>query len=190
MTNVTEPSHPRDYSWSVHLHTTLTRTRTWFRVKLNRYQFLSLGKNFSCGDSLFVFPNHVAIGDHVYIGRHSHLAGRITIGDYCLIASYVAFVGRDHPLDVIGYPMRYSGGPHFVETVVEDDVWIGHGAIILQGVRIGEGSVVAAGSVVTKDVTPYSIVAGNPACRVRERYDADQIERHKHALADNGFYRD
>jgi acetyltransferase-like isoleucine patch superfamily enzyme len=88
----------------------------------------------------------------------------------------------------MGYPMRYSGGPHLVETVVEDDVWIGHGAIILQGVRIGEGSVVAAGSVVTKDVPPYSIMAGNPACRVRERYDPDQVERHKRELADNGFY--
>jgi chloramphenicol O-acetyltransferase type B len=188
MTNTTDPSHPRDYPWLVRLRAALRRTRTWLRVKWNGYRFLRLGKDFSCGDSLFVFPNHVAIGDHVYIGRHSHLAGRITIGDYCLIASYVAFVGGDHPLDVMGYPMRFSGGPHFVETVVESDVWIGHGAIIIDGIRIGEGSVVAAGSVVTKDVAPYSIVAGNPACHVRERYDPDQIERHRCALADNDFY--
>jgi chloramphenicol O-acetyltransferase type B len=116
------------------------------------------------------------------------LAGHITIGDYCLIASYVAFVGGDHPIDTTGYPMRFSGGPHLVETVVENDVWIGHGAIILQGVRIGEGSVVAAGSVVRKDVAPFTIVAGNPARHVRDRFDPDQIARHQGALTNNGFY--
>lgn len=188
MTNTTDPSHPRDYSWPVRLHAELSRTRTWLRVKWNRYRFVRVGKDFSCGDSLFVFPNHVAIGDHVYIGRHSHLAGHITIGDYCLIASYVAFVGGDHPLNVIGYPMRFSGGPHFVETVVESDVWIGHGAIILHGVRIGEGSVIAAGSVVTKDVAPFTVVAGNPARHVRDRFEPDQIVQHQRALIDNGFY--
>jgi len=189
MTDTTQPSHPRDYDLPVRLHIALSRVRSWFRVKWNRYRFLRLGVNFSCGDSLFVMPDCVAIGDHVYIGRHSHLAGRITIGDYCLIASYVAFVGGDHPLDVIGYPMRFSGGPHLKETVVEDDAWIGHGAVILHGVRIGEGSVVAAGSVVVNDVAPYTIVAGNPARRVRDRYDADQIDRHKRALIGHGFYR-
>jgi virginiamycin A acetyltransferase len=70
---------------------------------------------------------------------------------------------------------------------LESDVWIGHGAIILQGVRIGEGSVVAAGSVVTKDVAPYTIVAGNPARTVRDRFEPDQIERHRRELTENGF---
>jgi acetyltransferase-like isoleucine patch superfamily enzyme len=189
MSDTTEPSHPRDYALPVRLHIALSRARSWFRVKWNRYRFLRLGKDFSCGDGLFVMPKHVSVGDHVYIGRHSHLACRVTIGDYCLIASYVTFVGGDHPLDVLGYPMRYSGGPHFKQIVIEDDVWIGHGAIILHGVRIGEGSVVAAGAVVTQNVAPYTIVAGNPARRVRDRYDDDQIERHKRALAENGFQR-
>jgi chloramphenicol O-acetyltransferase type B len=187
MQNTTNPIHPRDYPWSMRLHTALSLTRSWFRVRWNRYRFLHLGKKFSCGDSLFVFPNHVSVGDHVYIGRHSQLAGRITIGDYCLIASYVAFVGGDHPLNVTGYPMRFAGGPHFEETILESDVWIGHGAIILQGVRIGEGSVVASGSVVTKDVAPYTVVAGNPARPVRDRFDPNQIEQHRRELADNGF---
>jgi chloramphenicol O-acetyltransferase type B len=187
MTNTTRPSHPSDYSLPTRLHIALSQMRTWLRVKWYRYRFLKIGKGFTCGDSLFVMPNHVSVGDHVYIGRHGHLAGRITIGDYCLIASYVAFVGGDHPMDRLGYPMRFSGGPHFEETTVEDDVWIGHGATILHGVRIGEGSVIAAGSVVAKDVAPYSIVAGNPARPIRDRYDADQLEKHRRALTDNGF---
>ncbi len=187
MSDTTQPSHPRDYSLPVRLHAALSRTRCWLRVKCNRHRFVRLGKAFSCGDGLFVAPNLVSIGDYVYIGRHGHLAGRVTIGDYCLIASYVAFVGGDHPLDAIGYPMRFSGGPHFEETVLENDVWVGHGAIILHGVRIGEGSVVAAGSVVTKDVAPYTIVAGNPAREVRTRYDAARIEQHRRAMLENGF---
>jgi virginiamycin A acetyltransferase len=83
--------------------------------------------------------------------------------------------------------MLFAGGPHFEETALESDVWIGHGAIILQGVRIGEGSVVAAGSVVTKDVAPYTIVAGNPARPIRDRFDPDQIKRHRRELTNNGF---
>lgn len=187
MPNTLEPCHPSNYPATAAWKVRLRAIRTWFRIRLNGYRFLEVGEGFTCGDSLFVYPDHVKIADHVYLGRHSHLAGRITIGNYCLVASYVAFVGGDHPIDVLGYPMCFSGGPHLVETVVEDDVWIGHGAIILQGMRIGEGSVVAAGSVVTKDVEPYSVVAGNPARRIRDRFDEAQLASHRQALLDNGF---
>lgn len=187
MPNTSTPCHPREYPLRVRIHVALSRLRSRLRVILNGYRFLALGKDFSCGNSLFVFPNHVSVGDHVYVGSHGHLAGRITIGDYGLIASYVAFVGGDHPVDVEGYPMCFAGGPYLVETVLEKDVWIGHGAIIMQGVRIGEGSIVAAGSVVTKDVAPYSIVAGNPARKLRERFDPDRIEAHRRALREHGF---
>jgi chloramphenicol O-acetyltransferase type B len=187
MPNTSNPCHPKDYNVRTRAYVALSRARSWVRVKINRYRFLKLGRDFSCGDSLFVFPNHVTVGDHVYIGRHSHLAGRISIGDYCLIASYVSFVGGDHPVDVLGYPMCFAGGPHLIETVVERDVWIGHGAIVLQGVRIGEGSVVAAGSVVTKSVDPYTIVAGNPARKIRDRFDPTQEYEHRRLLRENGF---
>jgi chloramphenicol O-acetyltransferase type B len=187
MPNTFEPCHPRDYSARVRVRVALSRLRSWVRVKLNRYRFLSLGKDFSCGDSLFVYPGQVSVGDHVYIGRHSHLAGRITIGDYCLIASYVSFVGGDHPVNVKGYPMCFAGGPHLVETVVERDVWIGHGVIVTQGVRIGEGSIVAAGAIVTQDVPPYTIVAGVPAKTLRARFDESEIAEHRRQLLENGF---
>jgi acetyltransferase-like isoleucine patch superfamily enzyme len=82
------------------------------------------------------------------------------------MARNVAFVGRnDHRIDVVGKPIWDSPRGDSCKTVVEDDVWIGHGAIIISGVTIGRGSVVAAGSVVTRDVEPYSIVAGIPAQR-------------------------
>lgn len=75
------------------------------------------------------------------------------------------------------------------EIHIQDDAWIGYGAIILTGVTIGRGSVVGAGSVVSRDVAPYDIVAGNPARRIGRRFDnQSQIEAHEHMI-DNGNFR-
>jgi acetyltransferase-like isoleucine patch superfamily enzyme len=65
---------------------------------------------------------------------------------------------------------------------VEDDVWIGHGAIIVAGVTIGTGSIVAAGSVVTRDVPPFSIVGGNPARVIKMRFSQEDLVEHKKML--------
>jgi acetyltransferase-like isoleucine patch superfamily enzyme len=67
-------------------------------------------------------------------------------------------------------------------TVVEDDVWIGHSAIVLSGITIRHGSIVAAGAVVTSDVAPYSIVAGIPARTIRYRFSEDEIVQHEELL--------
>jgi serine acetyltransferase len=67
-------------------------------------------------------------------------------------------------------------------VVIEDDVWIGTGVIILKGVRIGRGSIIAAGALVKKDVPPYSIVGGVPARRLKVRWNSDQIQRHEALL--------
>ena len=66
-----------------------------------------------------------------------------------------------------------------LKIVIENDVWIGYGAIIVSGVKIGRGAIVAAGSVVLKDVEPYTIVAGNPARKVSKRFTEDQIIEHE-----------
>ncbi len=66
--------------------------------------------------------------------------------------------------------------------IVEDDVWIGYGAILLSGVRVCRGSIVAAGAVVTDDVAPYAIVAGNPARQVGRRMPEDRVEEHERLL--------
>ncbi len=69
---------------------------------------------------------------------------------------------------------------------VGDDVWVGFGAIVLSGVRIGRGAIIAAGSVVTKDVEPYAIVAGNPAVKVGARFDNAEIAQHEARLHRSG----
>src|SRR5690606_31383066 len=105
----------------------------------------------------------VSVGNYCYIGRYSYLDGDIEIGDYTMLASHVAIVGGDHIYDRPETLMIEGGREHWKRTIIGKDVWIGHGATILNGVKIGDGAVVAAASVVTRDVPAYGIVAGNPA---------------------------
>jgi acetyltransferase-like isoleucine patch superfamily enzyme len=98
---------------------------------------------------------------------------------------------RDHDYRSIGRSIRHSpwvGDESFPEDlrslvlVIEEDCWIGFGAIVLTGVKVGRGSLIAAGAVVTADVEPYSIVAGNPAKVVGKRFSSDEVLRHETAL--------
>jgi acetyltransferase-like isoleucine patch superfamily enzyme len=133
--------------------------------------------------SLWSPRRKVRLGDYVQFGKGCLVQADLTIGNKVLIARDVAFIGRDdHRVDIVGKTIWDSGRGDRFETVVEDDVWIGHGAIIMAGVVIGRGSVVAAGSVVTKDVARYSIAAGVPARAVRMRFTPEQIEEHERLL--------
>lgn len=106
------------------------------------------------------------------------------IGSYCSIGPNVTFVlESDHELSNLStYPFKvkilgeYSEAISKGNIVLDDDVWIGCGAVILSGVHIGQGAVVAAGSVVTKDVPPYAVVAGNPAHIIKQRFKDDIIK--------------
>jgi acetyltransferase-like isoleucine patch superfamily enzyme len=91
----------------------------------------------------------------------------------------VAIVGVDHRTDVPGKPMIFSGRPASRRTVICDDVWIGIGTVVMQGVRIGRGAVIGANSFVNRDVPPFEIWVGAPARRVGERFP-DPEQRHMH----------
>lgn len=143
-------------------------------------------------------PSHVRIGNQVYVGKDVHIEANCRIGDYCLIANRVAIVGRhDHDFSAVGFPVRFSpwiGSQRFPsqykgeEAVIEDDVWISYGAIVLTGLTIGRGSVIAAGSVVTRDIPPYSIAAGVPAQVIGRRFsDQTTIALHEAAIRDGHF---
>lgn len=143
-------------------------------------------------------PSHVRMGDQVYVGKDVHIEANCRIGNYCLIANRVAIVGRhDHDFSAVGFPVRFSpwvGSKRYPsqylneEVVIEDDVWLGYGTIVLTGVTVGRGSVVAAGSVVTRDIPPYSIAAGVPAKVIGKRFeDQETIDRHEAAIRDGHF---
>lgn len=145
-----------------------------FALRKMRLQFLhpklNIGNGFSCGKHCHVSrKNEITLGDNFFMGHQCHLAANARIGNNVMFASCVALVGGDHKFDNIEVPMRFAGRDTFKTIIIEDDVWIGHGAIILHGIKIGQGAVIAAGAVVTKDVAPYAIVGGNPAKFIRER---------------------
>nr|WP_284507171.1 acyltransferase [Caballeronia sp. ATUFL_M2_KS44] len=113
----------------------------------------------------FVTGYHISIGDNTVINRYTYLDGRVplTIGNNVNVSHYTLIQTLTHD----------PQNPDFVclckPVVIEDHAWIGARAIICPGVRIGEGAVVGAGAVVTRDVEPYTIVGGNPARFIKER---------------------
>ena len=130
-----------------------------------------------------------SIGRHSYIGYNSEIHS-CDIGAFCSIANGLIVGGAKHPLDWVSTsPVFYDVGGgtgrhlgnHKIEplkrTSIGNDVWIGSRVIIMQGLRIGTGAVIGAGSVVTKDVPPYAIVAGCPARIIKYRFDEDTIRQ-------------
>ena len=116
-----------------------------------------------------------------FIGPNCHVGAYVKIGRYSMLGPRVTIMGGDHDMNDVGTPMAFTERTdEFYElTDIEADVWIGASAIIIGGVRLGRGSVVAAGSVVTKDVPPYAIVAGVPAKKIRDRFES-QEQRDQH----------
>ena len=118
-------------------------------------------------------------GPRSYVGRGACICPRVRIGAYALLAHEVSIQGGDHRHDLAGIPMVFSPRPALPETVIEDDVWIGHRAILLAGVRVGRGAIVGAGAVVTRDVEPFTIVGGVPARAIGVRFPEPE-ERARH----------
>ena len=128
----------------------------------------------------------IVLGDQVQFGPHCKIQCDIEFGNAVLMASNVAFVGKDdHITNVSGTTIWNSGRGDTFKTHVGNDVWIGHGAIIIAGVTIGDGAIVAAGSVVTKNVEPCTIVGGNPARFIKNRFSTEE-EKDKHLRFLNG----
>ena len=118
------------------------------------------------------------------------IGDKLIIGKFCMIASDVTFImnGANHLNKAVStYPFAIFGKdwsnamdgkeyPTKGDTIIGNDVWIGFGATIMPGVRIGDGAIIATKSVVTKDVEPYSIVGGNPAKKIRKRFSEPEIK--------------
>ena len=119
----------------------------------------------------------------VYIGPNCHIYPKVKLGAYTLLANNVSIIGGDHKYDIPGIPMIYSGRDIIKPTNIGRDCWIGAYSIIMCGVTIGEGSIIASGSVVTKDVEPYSIYGGVPAKKIKNRFSKlEDVIKHKNML--------
>lgn len=127
-------------------------------------------------------PADLQTGRYAFIGTECWIAPRTVIGDYAMLAPRVAIVGDDHKWDVPGTPVQFSGRPAQSTTYIGRDVWLGYGVIVMRGLQIGEGAVVGAGSVVTRDIPPYEIWGGVPAKKLRDRFTAEERSEHVQRL--------
>ncbi|MFT3980253.1 MAG: acyltransferase [Ferruginibacter sp.] len=155
-----------------------------------KYRHYTIGKGFYSGARVRIWGrDKVVIGKNFYIGRDSFIECDVQIGDNVMLGNRVALVGKyDHHYQTPGVPTRlamqvrdkeYNWKGLGMLTIIEDDVWIGYGSTVLSGVTIGEGSIIAACSLVTKDVEPYSIYAGSPAKKVNTRFDTqEELQQH------------
>ena len=119
-------------------------------------------------------------GPYSYVSSHCFIWPGVEIGPYTMLGPRVAIVGDDHIFKTAGVPMLFAGRPPLHRTVIGADVWLGCGAIVITGVRIGRGAIVAAGAVVTHDIPEYEIHAGIPARKIGDRF-ADDAERRVHS---------
>ncbi len=129
------------------------------------------------------------LSEFSYVGKNNFIESTV-IGKFCSIADNCSIGLAKHPIDWVSTSPVFIRGRnklhyHFSQheyksvtrTIIEDDVWIGINTIIMSGITVGKGSIVGAGSVVTKNVEPYSIVAGNPAKIIRYRFEDDIISK-------------
>lgn len=111
----------------------------------------------------------IKIGEHSGLGLNARVQGPLTIGNNVMMGPDVIIYTKNHETSRTNIPMIEQGVTEPKKVIIEDDVWIGARVIILPGVHIGQGSIVSAGSVVTKDVEAYSIVGGVPARKIKSR---------------------
>lgn len=135
-------------------------------------KFLSfLGDKVNFGKNC-IFPFDLKIGDCSGIGTNAFIQHSVEIGKNVMMGRNVRIITENHKTDRTDIPMSKQGFTEVSPLVIEDDVWICESVIITPGCnRVGHGSILAAGAVVTKDVAPYSVVGGNPAKLIYSRLE-------------------
>ncbi len=135
-----------------------------------RQIFKSCGKNVNIGrNARFGNGANIVIGNNSGIGMNAKVPNNIIIGNDVMMGLNVTIFGSNHAFDRTDIPMLRQGYKTYPPVVIEDDVWIGSNVIILPGRTIKKGSVIAAGTVLTKDFPEYSIVGGNPSRLIKSR---------------------
>ena len=180
--------------WGIYELGAKVRTHIWRNVAKRRFA--------ECGErvlleygSIFRYDK-IHIGNDVNIRAYCRIQGdpaHIYIGNHVMITSFTTINAGNHRIDLVGKVMKEVTKDEKLpendrDVVIEDDVWIGMGASILNGVRIGRGSVIGAGAVVTRDVPPYSIYTGVPEKRVRRRFTDEQIAEPERILKERNMF--
>lgn len=120
------------------------------------------GANFGTG-------KNIEIGNNSGIGVNCYIRGPLKIGNDVMMGPEVIILTNSHNFDSLDMPMNLQGNNDPKKVIIGNDVWIGTRVIILPGVKVGDGAILGAGAIVTKDVEPYAIVGGNPAKVIKYR---------------------
>lgn len=164
--------------------------KIYFHYGLSKLKQVGCSVAFNPINSIISYEN-ITMGDFVYIGDNALLMStklsHIFIGSKVMFGPNVSCIAGNHSSHIIGkYLYDYKESDKLKKDdspiFIEDDVWIGAGSIILSGVKIGRGSIIAAGSVINKNVEPYSIIAGVPGRLIRKRWDSLTIIKHEQLL--------
>lgn len=143
-------------------------------VTIMGFENITLGDNVAFMQNSYIYAHDdgvLMIGDNFTMNTNSQLGasfGKIEIGNNCAIAPNCVLRASNHTFDNPNIPFREQGHT-YGEIIIEDDVWISSNCVITANTKIGKSSVIGAGSVVTKDVEPYSIIGGVPAKLIRKR---------------------
>lgn len=170
--------------------------RAWHKLvyaPVMRMQLGAHGTHVNVGKGAQGTWKNVYAGNYVSIGMNCLLLStraRVIIGDYVMFGPNVSVITGNHRIDVIGkrmYEVKDSDKRDVddEDVVFEGDNWIGANSTILKGVTVGEGAVIAAGSLVNKDVPPYSVVGGVPAKVIKMRFSEKDMQQHKQVLREN-----
>ena len=142
---------------------------------IKKRRLVQLGKNVDILDYVIIKTgtNKVNIGNNTQINPFTVIYGGsgVEIGDNVMIAPHVMIAAGNHNFRNIDIPMRFAGSFSKGKIIIEDDVWIGANVVVTDAVRIKKGAIIAAGSVVIKDVEEYDVVAGVPAKKIFNRKD-------------------
>lgn len=151
--------------------------KLWYRLKHVSSLFIpSLNCNIS---------KDFKAGCYSYVGPNSVIYPKVAIGNYTMLANNVSIMGGDHKFDIPGIPIVFSGRSGVKPTIIGHDVWIGAHSLVMCGVEIGNGAIIAAGSVVTKDVPSYTVFGGVPAKEIKRRFTEKEINLHEKMLLEN-----
>ncbi len=143
-------------------------------VTIYGFENISLGDNINIMKNSYLYAHdngELTIGDNFTLNTNSQLGasfGKIVIGDNCSIASNCVLRASNHNFNNLDIPIREQGHS-YGEIILEDDIWISANCVVTANTKIGKGSVIGAGSVVTKNVEPYSVVGGVPAKLIKKR---------------------
>lgn len=133
--------------------------------------FVRMGVGVGVDKGCYFGLNHIEVGNYSGFGKNFHIQNsELVVGDYVMIAPNVMILGGGHRFDRLDCPMCRQGILPKTKLTIGNDVWIGNRVIILSHVsRIGDGAIIGAGAVVTKDVPDFAVVAGNPARVIKYR---------------------